>query len=245
MRSRIQEAKDDTVNLLQPRWAYLRPADVMRHRKLFVDLVGGLSGAVLPLKTVPLALLLGVVPMVLLLYQPETPWLLDLLFGAVVIGSIFWERFIFGAYREAFLKAYVIERNDFTAPADATGFAAVWLPRAAFLDRPGVWRGNDGQNGFRDQDSYLCLTLPEGRHVQDLLTARDYYDLPRDEYRLIDTAARVRRTWCRELQENGFAAAELNQPDPSPMSEMWPWLATLGMLVVGFLLIVMTSNSGG
>ena len=245
MQARIQEARADTVNLMQPRWAYFRPKDVLRHRRLFVDVLGGLSGAALPLKVLPLALLLGVVPMALLLFQPETHWLMDLLFGAVVIGAIFWERFIFGAYREAFLKVYVVERNDFTAPADATGFDVVWLPRLAFLDRPGVWRGNDGQNGFRDHDSYRCLTLPEGRYVQDLLAAGDYYELPRDEYRLIDTSARVRRTWCRELQENGFAAADLDHPEPSKVGEMWPWLATLGMLVTGFLLVVMTSSGNG
>ena len=244
LQEQVAEARaDHDVNLLQPRQAYFHMQEVLRHRRRFVNAVGGLSGAALNVR-VFIFMLLGAGGVAAAMWvNPLTPWWADIAVTLSLGISIWTERMISGAYREGFFKVYVVERRDFTDPSQATAIQTVWLPRLAFYYRPEIWRGSDGRSGYLDPHAVGILMVPEGMRIGDLMGVDDYWELPRDECVLDDTGAVAMRAWARDLQQNGAKYAALGLPEKRSLDDLWPWIAGGAELLIGLAIIVLAGGA--
>ena len=237
------EIADPSINLMQPRRALFHHREVMAHRNRFVGAVGGLSGASLWGKTfLWVAFGAGCIA-VAMLVNPWTPIWADIGVILVMVASIMTERMVAGAYREGFVKVYLVERRDFTDPSQTTAIQTVWLPRLGFYFRPEVWHGSDGHSGYLDAQAVVILQVPEDQSIDDILYEADYWDLPADEYGLDDTGGRALVAWARDLLKNGAAFTALGLPEKQSMSDIWPWVAGGVELLVGLGIIIFAGGA--
>ena len=260
----IAEAKADyAVNLMSPFHANQHANEVIRHRRRLLKVLGSASRAKSNGKNVfTVALCFGLV-FAGLWYNEQMPVLADFIFAAIFATAIGALLYYFGAYGEAFAKAYALERRDFTDPGYVTGLCRTYLPRLTMYERPEVWRGNNGHNGIRSKDSFIvvacgldtirwtydennpdwdadqwCEVTP-GKRIQDFRTPADYYDLPADTFMTDAISMKHRRAWARDLQQSGQAYAAWAKGGMSIMDGKWVWLAGGALMAVGLFLVIM------
>ena len=224
----------------QRHMAYTDPWSVKRHRDRSVQLTGGGAAAALPLKIGGLVGLV-MIPVGVLLFSPETPWLLDLVIGAFLVVLIVYFGYIYGAWADGFLRVLVTERDNFTMPFLITGLCELNLPRGCFADKPHLWSGHGGRGGMSSPKAYLWLTLPEGKLITDLWDASDYRGLERDPHRMNRRSVQQRLQWwmfskrSRRKFDEWKSGGEL-------IKQSWPYIMAGIMVGAGILLVILTSG---
>ena len=161
----------------------------------------------------------------------ESGWL-GVAVGLLVGGFLFYNRMIRDAFAETYVETMVSEYHSALAEEDdVTDAVVVYLQRLALYNRPEVFDGNQGRNGFKDKDAVVRLRLPYGKEMSDLRESEDYYWLPGDPSPLVLASAIMRYSLIRLVRYAGnlyrrHAVPRTQRHWSEMVKSSWQWIVT-------------------
>ena len=239
----MDELRDSS--LCRPLLAHRNPKLTLRIRKRWTTYVGGMAGAAVWVYAIPLAIVLCVVPTVVLIRVEETPLIMDLAWGAILVGVVGNQVMVGKGFSEGFMEFHASERGLYYRPEVVTGHYVTWLPKLLLEHRADDWRGRNGRAGFRSPNPIMWVMLPFGMTIEDIENPEDVIDLPNDPYVSDDVALLRHRSRMRQVQGFGFDKAALDQPPPSIDPDKWCYIAAVCLAIVGVAAIVMSTGGAG
>ena len=173
--------------------------------------------------------------------------LILIFFGSFALGlGISWVMWSMWAYAQCYIRAYIAENLDYANPGDCVNISRVYLPRVAFLNRPDVFRGNDGANGVLHKNAIIRLQSNFGQSITEITDISVYYDLPADEYGMRDAEASDIYNLYHLAASGGKSCSTFNDPEQTKMNGFfttnWPWFISGGMLLLAFYLAFSSFN---
>ena len=254
----VRICKEDTNEaMLFPYQAYLHPIALHRQWKRF-NYVLGLQYTSMPTmyaKALVIGAIVAIGLFVLFIFYglEDVPrdqrflsiiliFIVCLLFG-FGISWLIWSRW---AYNQCYIRTYVAENLDYSNPGDCINISRLYLPRMVFLNRPDVFRGNDGANGVLDKNAIIRLQSNFGQTITEITNVETYYDLPGDEYGMRDAEASDIYNLYHLAGTGGKMCSTFNDPEKNKMNGFfttnWPWFIIGGMLLLAFYLAFATFN---
>ena len=167
--------------------------------------------------------------------------LIAMFFLSLALGlGLSWVMWSMWAYAQCHIRTYIAENLDYSNPGDCLNISRVYLQRLAFLNRPDVFRGNDGANGVIHKNAIVRLQSNFGQLITEITDVSVYYDLPADEYGMKDAEASDIYNLYHLAASGGKACSTFNDPEQNKMNGFfttnWPWFISGGMLLLSFYL---------
>ena len=142
------------------------------------------------------------------------------------------------AYKGGMMQIYVNERRSVIRPEMVTVTVGLWGPKALLDWRAHEWRYKDGL-------PYLWLMLPPGKRIHEApLSTVLVMFLPDDPYRAHDAAVYAQRTINRMVSDNALDFADVDEggeQETNRLLEMSPYLLSAGIVIAGFLVVLLNS----
>lgn len=247
--SQILEAKDDgEPGIYSRRQAFRHPRALLRRWRQLNRVMGtDTSDTWIMNGGVGIAVLIGCI--VLSYYAGRgilgnNATAVGLLLGLAIGSFVCYSRMIRSAFDETYVECIVsCYEASLSGDGDLEYGIIVFLQRLCLLDRPEVFEGNKGRNGFKDKEAVVRLKLPFGQQLRDITESADYYALPGDPSPLVLTTAIIRYALIRLVRESGtlyrsFGVPRTPDKGISALKNSWPWIATIGF-TVGAVLVAL------
>ena len=167
--------------------------------------------------------------------------LIVMFFVSLGLGlGLAWVMWSMWAYAQCHIRTYVAENLDYANPGDCLNISRVYLQRLAFLNRPEVFRGNDGANGVLHKHAIIRLQSNFGQPITEITDVSTYYDLPADGYGMRDAEASDIYNLYHLAASGGKSCSTFNDPEQGKMNGFfttnWPWFISGGMILLSFYL---------
>ena len=143
-----------------------------------------------------------------------------------------------GGFHDGMMLVVVNERRSIIRPEMVTGEVEAWIPKALLF-----WRSHDWR--YRSGKPYLWLQLPYGERIQNSLKSTlDYLRLRNDPHRAKDAAVYAQRSCNRMISDSALDFADIDKAETGDnrLKEYLPWLSAIGIVLVGFLLVLFTGE---
>ena len=98
------------------------------------------------------------------------------------------------------------------------------------------------ETGYGDWDKDIWCDVRPGPRIDGFRLPSEYRGLPSDPYTATGIPYKARRAWLRESSKTGALKAKLQKERFALLDGRWPWIAGLGCVAAGFLLLVIVTG---